>query len=47
VTDTEFVLFALLAVAVLVFSAFTTVPERRNPHIDRRRRSAWWRRNPS
>ena len=44
-TDTEFVLFALLAVAVLVLSAFTTVPERRNPHRDARR-TKWWTRNP-
>lgn len=45
-TDTEFVLFALLAVAVLTLSAFTTTPERRNPHVNNRRRK-WWQRPPS
>ena len=39
-----FALFAAFWLFVLAATAFTTTPERRNPHTDARR--PWWRRTP-
>ena len=43
-SDTEFIILAAFGLFVLVATAFTTTPERRNPHTDAYR--PWWRRPP-
>lgn len=43
-SDTEFVILAAFGLFVLIATAFTTTPERRNPHTDAHR--PWWRRTP-
>ena len=44
-SDATFMLLAAVVLAVVIWSAFQTPPERRNPHVNARR--PWWRRMPN